>query len=143
MVLLNLKSEMKDQLNKVGLVLQTGVKVFMNSHLQDHTTTTSQEFFFKFCPYIRLQKWNFRDTRILNSTSIRFLVLAPLCVIKILASFVLSLMCLCVLDLWKKLKKNIFFLKALSSITLAWLEKSKKISNMYIEMIHSFWNHDF
>ena len=45
MVLLNLKSEMKDQLNKVGLVLQTGVKFFMNSHLQYYTTAISQDFF--------------------------------------------------------------------------------------------------
>ena len=45
MVLLNLKSEMKDQLNKVGLVIQTGAKVFMNWHLQYHTTTISQDFF--------------------------------------------------------------------------------------------------
>ena len=111
------------------------------------TFTISQDFF-EFHPYLRLQKWNFRDIRILNSTSEKFLVLAPLCLIKILASFVLCLMCLCVLELRKKLKKC-FFLKSTiqytSSITLAWLEKPKKISNMYeyIEMIYSFWNHDF
>ena len=59
MVLLNLKSEMKDQLNKVGLVLQTGVKVFMNSHLQDHTTTTSQDFFYKILSLYKITEIKF------------------------------------------------------------------------------------